>query len=1275
MNILSSDFGQVNGIFETGKEIGHLNDLFFNSQWSAYQNIPYESVPSRFEIDQVIINVGGQPIAFKKAQFSKMEGPWQKGWLLSLVEGNEIQNLIEVMFASNTDFMFILDANGSILKYNEAVKAKLHYDDCELIGKSILQLHPPVYREEAALIVAEMIQGIAKICTIPLRTKNGVEIPVETLVSRTAWNGKEVLFGISRDVSERTDALMQLLIAQEKYKISFYNSAKAMAIIELETKAFVEINQQYRKLFHKKSDGGVSKSVRASVVSEWLDDAEFSQRLIQTGVASKVFKLALSSRRSVSHFIQVEAEVFNAGNMRYAMIIAEDITQKHVNEILLRESENRMKLILEGADVGLWEWHRNPERVKANKQFGKMLGYNRLHDNDAEAFFRNNIHADDKGRLMEQVHNHLKGNASGFTCEFRILHKSGKWLWFESKGKVFEYSTDGTPIRLAGIVINIQKKKEFEEAILFKQKFESILGNITLSLINISHTEVDRHINTSLHLVAETIGAEFSGIAAMNPQGRFFQITHSGEFPETIQSNVNANPGLRLPRADWLGRLKSQEVLFLNDIDELQAFKNIFTGIPDNFIIRSAILIPMVYKKTIDGIIVFCSKAAWSDKVQQSESYFKVLGLAFINAIQRKWFKIKIFEYQQLLEFRVKEHTNELNKLNIKLQKIVAQLAIKNNEIQRFKIIADTADYAVIITGPDLEPLYFNKCFTRLFGSPVNRILKDLMCNLTSEFILPDLQANIDRLFLSTDSQHYETVLQSKKSGKLPVIVNTVVIRDSSGMPGYIGFTIIDLSHQKQIENERRNSELKFRTLYNVANDANIITDEHANILDVNPATTELLGYSRSELLSLNITEIETQSVSMTVKERLAVILKFRKSFFLTEMVTRNKDVIPVEINLSAFELNGKMFLLNHIRDLRERRQKEIELRLLWKAVENSDNGIVITDAARQITYVNPVYCVQSGYTAQELIGKKPSVLSAGKHEPEFYKKLTGTTREGNVWKGRLINKRKDGMEFMIDSIISPILDRQGNVEHYVSITRDITHEAQQELRMLQTEKLKAIGTLAGGIAHDFNNLLQIILSYNELIEYKSKGVVDVENYILTIAETCRRGSRLVSDLLSFSREKDIDLQVCDFAEVIGNAINMIKPGYPSTLQFKCQLTDSAQVLCDPQQIMQMLLNLFNNASYAMQGHGEIKVRVQSIMATNGISKVQLEVTDTGCGMDQLTMNRIYEPFYTTKPPGQGTGLGIPIVHRIVQRHGANLNIESKENTGTTVRILFPQKN
>ncbi len=861
MNILSSDFGQVNGVYETGKDKRHLNDLFCNSQWSAYQNILYESVPSRFEIGQININVAGQPIAIKKAQFSKLEGPQQKGWLLSLVEENEMHNLIEVMFASNTDFLFILDANGTILKYNHAVTTKLHYNNSELTGKSILMLHPQVYRDEAASVVTEMIQGITKICTIPLRTKNGVEIPVETMVSRTVWKGMDVLFGISHDVTERTDALRQSLIAQEKYKTSFYNSSKAMAIIELNTKAVVEINQQYRRLFHKKNGSVDGKFVKASVVSDVLADEKFNQRLIQTGTSSKVIKLTRSGRHLTTQFIQFEAEAFNTGNIRYAMIIAEDITQKHISEILLRESENRMKLILEGADVGLWEWNRNPNSVKADKQFSKMLGYNRLHDNDAEVFFRNNTHPEDKGRLMEQIRNQLKGNSSGFTCEFRLLHKSGKWQWFESKGKVFEYSDDGTPMRLAGIAVNIQQKKEFEEAIRFKQKFEALLGNISLPLIKIGHTEIDLHINKSLRLVAETIGAAFSSIAGMNQQGRFFQITHSGEFPDLIQSNVGKKPDFRLLRTEWLSRLKCQEVLFLDDIVDLQAIKIVFEGIPDDFIIKSAILIPMVYKKIIDGIIIFCSSAVWPEQVQQSESYFKVLGLAFINAIQRKWYKIKILEHQQLLEFRVKERTNELNKLSNKLQKTVELLAIKNNEIQKFKVIADTAKYAVVITKPDLKPLYFNKSFSRLFGSPVNRTIKEFMRNLAGEFFSSDLQANIDRFFLNTRTQRYETVLQSKKEGKLPVIVSSVVIRNGSGEPGYIGFTIIDLSRQKQIDNE---------------------------------------------------------------------------------------------------------------------------LRLLWKAVESSGNGIVITEAARNNTDVNPDYWSQSGNTSQELIGEKSSVLSSGKHEPHL---------------------------------------------------------------------------------------------------------------------------------------------------------------------------------------------------------------------------------------------------------------------------------------------------
>jgi len=238
------------------------------------------------------------------------------------------------------------------------------------------------------------------------------------------------------------------------------------------------------------------------------------------------------------------------------------------------------------------------------------------------------------------------------------------------------------------------------------------------------------------------------------------------------------------------------------------------------------------------------------------------------------------------------------------------------------------------------------------------------------------------------------------------------------------------------------------------------------------------------------------------------------------------------------------------------------------------------------------------------------------------------------------------------------------------------------EVALLQGQKLQAMGTLAGGIAHDFNNLLYAIIGYTEMIrEDMDKNTVSYHN-LGKILEATHRGQELISRILSFSRRQHHQFSVIQINQTIEAALSLLRPTVPASVTIHFQSDFNGLIMGNQTQIHQVLVNLINNAVDAMDGEGTISILVSDIPKndpmlnefpeTKGKNYCKIEITDTGHGMDQHTMERIFEPFYTTKEVGKGTGLGLSIVHSIIKEHQGEITLTSQLGRGTKFIILLP---
>jgi PAS domain S-box-containing protein len=385
----------------------------------------------------------------------------------------------------------------------------------------------------------------------------------------------------------------------------------------------------------------------------------------------------------------------------------------------------------------------------------------------------------------------------------------------------------------------------------------------------------------------------------------------------------------------------------------------------------------------------------------------------------------------------------------------------------------------------------------------------------------------------------------------------------------------------------------------------------------------------------------------------------------------------------SPIRRDGELVFNGVIMDVTEQKRAEANQTRLAAAVEQADEDVIITARNGTILYVNPAFERLSGYTREEALGQNPRLLNSGLQDKVFYRRLWKTISGGNVWRGNIVNRRKNGEFFTQDATISPIFGKDGSIMGYVSIRRDITEHLRLEEQLLQSQKMEAIGTLAGGIAHDFNNILAAIMGFTELAKSDTVGNEDVQESLAQVEHAGERARDLVAQILAFSRQSKMKPVAVKPKEVVSEVLKLLRASLPTTVEIRQDLDSDSSIVADPTQLHQVLMNLCTNAAHAMREEGgtlsvslgDIDLGTEFVAGRTGMAPgrhLLLTVGDTGHGMTAETVERIFDPFFTTKPKDEGTGMGLSVVHGIVRKCGGAITVESRPGEGTEFSLFFP---
>jgi PAS domain S-box-containing protein len=494
-----------------------------------------------------------------------------------------------------------------------------------------------------------------------------------------------------------------------------------------------------------------------------------------------------------------------------------------------------------------------------------------------------------------------------------------------------------------------------------------------------------------------------------------------------------------------------------------------------------------------------------------------------------------------------------------------------------------------------------------------------------------------------------------------------------------------------------RASQASYREIFEASEDAIFVHDwDTGAILDANPQACAAYGYSREELLRVRLGDISSGEPPYTESEGLRWIERAKvEGSVRFEWHRRSKDgsLHWDEVHLKSAQIGGCRRVLGFTREITERKHAEEALRASeeqYRAVFNaSADALVLWNSRSERVDVNPAYERMYGYRRDEVLAGARAGELPDEHQ-QLQAQIIALTLADQSYHGEIETVRRSGERFPIEVRTIPI--RYRGEPHVLAMIRDLTERrrvenerAQLEVQLRQAQKMEAIGQLTGGIAHDFNNLLTSILGYVTLASEREGALGDrrLAGYLAQAQRSCERARDLIQQMLMFSRGQRGSPRTLSLGPLVEDALASVRPALPATVALSVDVAgDAPRLRVDPLQVEQVLLNLCLNARDAIDGAGVVRVavrprQVEGLVCTGcracvGGQFVELSVADDGHGMAPAVIERIFEPFFSTKETGKGTGMGLAMVHGIVHEHGGHVVVESAPGHGSRFRVLWP---
>lgn len=959
------------------------------------------------------------------------------------------------------------------------------------------------------------------------------------------------------------------------------------------------------------------------------------------------------------------------GNIAEVVATVEDITSREIAEEKLRESQERFGTTFEKAAIGRVLMTVEGKFMHVNEAFSRMTGYSK------EELLSKKImditHPDDRAECQRCLRAIVEGEEDVCHFEKRYICKDGKVIWGILSSFLYRDSRNNPKYFITDIQ-DITERKRTEEELRFLQGITKAISE---------SEDFDDAVNIAIRKFCETTGWVYGESWVPSPDKSYFEIDRAWyssikgleEF-RTKSNGFKFYRDIGIPGRAWA----SKKPLWVRDLSKDRSFLR--SELVEQFGLKAGMGIPIIAGDEVVAVLTFF---VFDDKEEDA----RLIDFISMVAVQ----------------------------LGILFRRKRAEDALRKSE-SMYRALAEAAQDAIYVISREDRIEYVNNFAAGLFGLKPEKVIGRQREALFS----PDESARqknelkkvfeIGRPLYTEDKIHF-------LEGEVWMHTSLVPMRNEAGEVVAAMGVSRNVTEHKRVEEELR---LLQTLLQDITTAENFKSAVDVSLRKICEATGWAMGeawipvsggshlecspvwYGKNGFEGLKkfrkvseqfrfqpgiglpgrvwsskepawVTDV-TMDASF-IRAHDAVEAGFKAAMAIPVL---SGDVVIAVLDFFVFEPrkeDRKLIELvstvaAYLGILFQRKQAEEELRKLSYVVEHSPASIFITDAKGDIEYVNPKLIEMTGYSREEVVGKKPDILTLGE-----------AILSDKEWRGGFLNTKKSGEQFWEYSIVSPVRNGKGDIIHFIGVSEDITDRQKLEEQLRHAQKLEAIGQLVGGIAHDFNNILTGIIGFAGIMQMNLKKDDPLMEDVEQILEAAGRGASLTQSLLVFGRKQIIRLAPVSLNEIIGKVDKLLSRLIGEDIELRVVTAKKdLMIMADSMQIEQILMNLATNARDAMSDGGVLTIETSREKLDKEFVKMHgygeagdyalISVSDTGMGMDEKTREKIFEPFFTTKEVGKGTGLGLSIVYGIVKQHNGYINVYSEVGKGTTFRIYLP---
>jgi PAS domain S-box-containing protein len=610
------------------------------------------------------------------------------------------------------------------------------------------------------------------------------------------------------------------------------------------------------------------------------------------------------------------------------------------------------------------------------------------------------------------------------------------------------------------------------------------------------------------------------------------------------------------------------------------------------------------------------------------------------------------------------------------------EAALRDSEA-RYRTAGEVIRYGVWVCNPEGGVEFVSQIFLDLIGKRLDEVKpRGWLDRLPPEDLKPTLEAW--HACVRTGSEWTWEHRVKGKDGVYRTILSLgrPVRDDRDRITSWVGFNL-DISGRKEAEDALRESESRMRALLDASQDEILLVSIGGEVLAINKAAERRLA-RRTGGFDLVGAHLDRLLPRDQVEARMAIVRQVAATATLVhcDVPIRSRwfefwfyPVLEADRPVSEVAV--------YAREITAQKKSQADLGKLFQAVQQSPMSVVITDRDGKIEYVNPEFTKVTGYTRAEAVGQNPRILKSGHTTPEQYAELWNAISTGGVWRGELLNKKKNGELFWELASIAPVKEGE-KITNFVAVKEDITERREIEEQLRQSQKMQAVGQLTGGIAHDFNNLLAIVMGNLQLLQERLSGDAKAREYLDDALWSAKRGGELTHRLLAFARKQPLKPAVIDLNDVVRGMTELLRRTLGASIRIEESLAPNLwKAFADRGELENALVNLAVNSRDAMRSAGTLTLETRNAVLDEDYAEqyeevtpgeyVLLAVADTGTGMPPEIMQRAFEPFFTTKEVGQGSGLGLSMVYGFVKQSGGHVSIYSRVGQGACVKLYLPR--